>query len=294
MRTPYQSILCPVDFSEISREALAWSLELTRNLQGELTILHAVDTALMSVGNLVAMPDGMEELRRQSKQQMDSLTAGLDLSSSLVVVEEGVPADVIVKATEDREIDLLVMGTHGLSGLQRLLLGSVMEKVLHRVNVPLMSFCPRAPDAGHAPKNILLAVDFGPETASVMRHGVWLAEHFGAKLFGAHAVPVPYVVLNDRSMERLTPEQLERLKDTLTAERREELADLFPQSTAPVEVVATVGSAYQAISDAIERHGIDLVVMGRGGHGRRHLGWVGSTCHKLVRSAPCPVLIVPA
>jgi nucleotide-binding universal stress UspA family protein len=273
--------------------ALTWSLDLARDLGGQLTVLHAIDTALVSVGNLVAVPDGMEQMRRLSKQQMDSLTEGMDLSSADVVVAEGVPADVIVKATEDRASDLLVMGTHGLSGLQRLLLGSVMEKVLHRVKVPLMSFCPRAPDARHAPKNILLAVDFGPETASVMRHGIWLAEHFGAKLFGAHAVPVPYVVLNDRSMERLTPEQLERLKDTLTAERRDELVALFPESTTPVEIVSTVGSAYRAISDAIEAHAIDLVVMGRGGHGRRHLGWVGSTCHKLVRSASCPVLVAP-
>ncbi len=293
MKTPYQSILCPVDFSEISRMALAWSLELARDLEGELTVLHAIDTALLNVGNLVAVPDGMAEFRRQSEQQMSSMTEGLDLSAAKVVVEDGAPADVVVKATEDRETDLLVMGTHGFSGLQRLLLGSVMEKVLHRVKVPLLSFCPRTPEASHAPKNILLAVDFGPETASVMRHGVWLAEHFGAKLFGAHAVPVPYVVLNDRSMERLTPEQLERLKDTLTAERREELAGLFPASTTPVELISSVGSAYRAMLDAVEQHQIDLVVMGRGGHGRRNLGWVGSTCHKMVRSSPCPVLIVP-
>ena len=125
-------------------------------------------------------------------------------------------------------------------------------------------------------------MDFGPETQAVVRHGVWLAEHFGAKMYGAHAVPVPYVVLNDRSMERLTPEQLERLKDTLTTERREELAGLFPDTTTPVDVVSTVGSAYRAILDAIEKHDVDLVVMGRGGHGHTNIGWVGSTCQPMV------------
>lgn len=293
MTTPYKSILCPVDFSETSRVAVGWSRQLATDLEGELTVLHALDTALLNVGNLVAVPQGGAELRSQAERKMAEWVDELDLSASRVLIEEGVPADVIVKATEDHDVDLLVMGTHGLSGLQKLLLGSVMEKVLHRVQVPLLSFSPRLPEAPHAPKNILLAIDFGPETKSVVRHGVWLAEHFGAKLFGAHAVPVPYIVLNDRSMERLTPEQLERLKDTLTAERREELSELFPASSTPVEVVSTVGSAYRAMLEAVEQHDIDLIVMGRGGHGKRNLGWVGSTCHKMVRSVPCPVLIVP-
>lgn len=293
MTTPYKSVLCPVDFSDISRMAVSWSRQLASDLGAELTVLTAVDSALVNVGNLVAVPDDSAELMRQAERQMEAWTGELELTGVRAVVEEGVPADVIVKTTEEQDVDLLVMGTHGLSGLQKLLLGSVMEKVLHRVKVPLLSFSPRSPDDPHAPKNILLAVDFGPETQGVIRHGVWLAEHFGAKLFVAHAVPVPYIVLNDRSMERLTPEQLERLKDTLTAERREEIAELFPSSSSKVDIVASVGSAYRAILDAVEDHDVDLVVMGRGGHGRGNLGWVGSTCHKLVRSAPCPILMVP-
>jgi nucleotide-binding universal stress UspA family protein len=290
--TPYQRILCPIDFSDISRTALAWSLELARELESELTVLHAVDSALVNVGNLVAIPGGVDELRKQAQREIDALSEGLDLSSSKLLVEEGAPANVIVSVAEKSDYDLVVMGTHGLSGLQKLLLGSVMEKVLHRVKAPLLCFSARMANEERAPKKILLAVDFGPETAGVIRHGVWLAEHFGAKLLAAHAVSVPYVVLNDRSMERLTPDQLERLKDTLTAERREELVGLFPESTASLEIISTVGSAYRAMLDAVEQHDVDLVVMGRGGHGQRNLGWVGSTCHKMVRSAPCPVLIV--
>lgn len=293
MTTPYSNILCPVDFSDISKMATAWSHELASELDSKLTLLHAMDTTLLNVGNLVAIPNTAEELEREARRAMADWVTELDLSGASVRIAEGVPADVIVNQTEREQVDLLVMGTHGLSGIQKLLLGSVMEKVLHRVSVPLLSFSPRSPDAPHAPKNVLLAVDFGPETHAVVRHGVWLAEHFGAKLFAAHAVSVPYVVLNDRSMERLTPEQLERLQDSLTAERRDELAGLFVDTTTPVDVVSMMGSAYRAILEAIEQHDIDWVVMGRGGHGQRNLGWVGSTCHKLVRSAPCPILIVP-
>lgn len=292
MTTPYRKILCPIDFSNISRAALRWSLDFAKGLGSELTVLHVIDTELLNVGNLVAVPDAVAALREQARAQLAEWSSELDFSKAQVKVEEGPPADSIVAATESGA-DLLVMGTHGHTGLQKLLLGSVMEKVLHRVDVPLLAFSPESPDAEPTVKNILLAVDFGPETASVARHGVWLGEHFGAKLFGFHAVPVPYMVLNDRTLERLGPEDLERLKDTLTAERRKELAAVFPESSAPVEVLATVGSPYRSMLDAIQKHSIDLVVMGRGGHGSHNLGWVGSTCHKLVRAARCPVLIVP-
>ena len=164
MTTPHKSILCPVDFSDISRMAVSWSCQLAKELEGELTVLHALDTALLNVGNLVAAPDSAAELRSQAENEMAAWADELDLAGSRVVIEDGVPADVIVKATEEQDVDLLVMGTHGLSGLQKLLLGSVMEKVLHRVQVPLLSFSPRSRNAPYAPKNILLAVDFGPET----------------------------------------------------------------------------------------------------------------------------------
>ena len=57
--------------------------------------------------------------------------------------------------------------------------------------------------------------------------------------------------------------------------------------------LVSVACPNRAMLDAIEQHDIDLVVMGRGGHGQRNLGWVGSTCYKMVRSSPCPILIVP-
>lgn len=293
MTTPYRNILCPIDFSDVSRRALKWSLEVASDLGSELTVLHAIDTEMLNIGNLVGVPDAVSALRQQAQSQLSEWSSELDFSKATVKMEEGVPADLIVAAAEDGRTDLLVMGTQGHSGLQKLLLGSVMEKVLHRVNVPLLAFSPKSLDSELSMKNALLAVDFGPETASVVRHGVWLAEHFGARLFGIHAVPVPYVVLNDRTMERLSPEQLEQLRDRLTTERRDELAALFPESTTPVEIVAAVGSPYRAILDAIQHRSIDLLVLGRGGHGHHDFGWVGSTCHKMVRAASCPVLIVP-
>ena len=295
MTTPYEHILCPVDFSDISRAALRWSADFAREQGARLTALHTLDTTLANVGNLVAVPDGAPELRERAGVTFEEWRASMDLTGVEILVEEGPPAERILALAEERGVDLLVMGTHGLSGLQKLLLGSVTEKVLHRARVPVLAMAPKNESGGsfEAPSTILLAVDFGPESQAVVRHGVWLAEHFGAKLVVAHAVPIPYVVLNDRTMERLTAEQLESLKDTLTQDRREELRALLPASTGvATEVSATVGSPFEALTERIEEVKADLVITGAGGHSKGGLGWLGSTCHKLVRAASCPVLIV--
>jgi nucleotide-binding universal stress UspA family protein len=236
------------------------------------------------------------ELRQRAEEQIAAWKEELDLSRARVLLLDGAPADSIVETADDSKADLLVMGTHGLSGFQKLLLGSVTEKVLHRVQKPLLSISVQS-EAGEetvwAPKKILMAVDFGAESESVVRHGVWLAEHYGAELVAANVVPVPYVVLNDRTVERLSPEQLEHLKDSLTSERRRRLEELLPESSSVKTTIATVvGSPFDSLRDLRKEHAADLVVMGAGGHGPGSLGWLGSTCHKMVRSAACPVLVV--
>ncbi len=292
--TPYRHLLCPVDFSEMSRRALEWSLGLREEFSSELTILHVVDTELLAVGNLVAIPDAASELARRAREQFKAWSEELDVSKAQFTILEGAPAETILKATEDMDVGLLVMGTHGLTGFQRLLIGSVTEKVLHRVQVPLLTFSPRvSTQPGFVPKTILMAVDFGPESEHLVRHGVWLKEHFGAKLLVVYVVPVPYVVLNDRTLEQLTPSQVEKLQGSLGEEYREELQKLLPESAgADVEILTPVGAPFQTLAALVEARNVDLVVMGAGGHGESELRWLGSTCHKIVRSGPAPVLIV--
>jgi len=190
-----------------------------------------------------------------------------------------------------------VMGTHGLSGFQRLLLGSVTEKVLHRVRVPLLALSPwlrpSEPPGFRALRTIVMAVDFGPESANVVRHAVWMKEHYRAKLVALHVVSIPFVVVNEASFEPLSQLEVQRVTDSLIDERRKELRALLPESVADeTEIEIPVGSTLGELRALIDDRSADLVVMGAGGHRELGLGWLGSTCHKLVRSAPCPVLVV--
>jgi nucleotide-binding universal stress UspA family protein len=293
--TPYRKTLCPVDFSDSSRRALAWSSRFSKAVGARLAVLHVVDTSFLSIGNLVAVPDAFDELRQRAEEALVALKHEIDFSDVEVELAEGVPEDVVVSAANRGDVDLLVMGTHGLTGVQKFLLGSVTEKVLHRAKVPLLSISsdtePKSAPAD--PRTVLMAIDFGPESQAVVRHGTWLAEHYRAKLIVLHVVRVPYVVLSESSFEPLTRLEVDRLNDSLVAKRRDDLEALLPENPGGErEAIVRMGAPFECLRDAIAAHSIDMVVMGAGGHGETGFRWLGSTCHKLVRLAPCPVMIV--
>jgi nucleotide-binding universal stress UspA family protein len=293
----YRHLLCPVDFSDASRKALAWSSRFSNEIGARLTVLHVIETRLLSVGNLVAAPELFAELRRRAEEGFVSLKKDLGLKHASFESVEGVPEDVIVKAAEERSADLVVMGTHGLSGFERFFLGSVTEKVLHRIRVPLLTLSPSVEETRTSPSRgtgeVLMAVDLGSESQAVLRHGVELAKHFHAKPVALHAVARPYVVLNEASFEPLGLMEVERLTGALTETRRKDLEAMLPDwGGSPIEAIVTVGSAFESLRRIVAERPVELVVMGAGEHGEAGIRWLGSTCHKMVRWAPCPVLVV--
>ena len=80
--SPYSHLLCSIDFSDVSRRALEWSLKFSGEVGADLTVLHVVDTGLTSIGNLVAVPDALDELRQRAEEQMTSRTATPPTASS--------------------------------------------------------------------------------------------------------------------------------------------------------------------------------------------------------------------
>jgi nucleotide-binding universal stress UspA family protein len=127
----------------------------------------------------------------------------------------------------------------------------------------------------------------------VLQHGLALAEHYHAKAIALHAIGRPYVVLNEASFEPLGQMEVDRLIEALTATRRKDLLAMLPESEgSPVEAIVTVGSAFESLRRIVAERAVELVVMGAGEHGEAGIRWLGSTCHKMVRWAPCPVLVV--
>jgi nucleotide-binding universal stress UspA family protein len=136
-----QHILVPVDFSGYAEQALEYAIELARKLSARLTLFHVVSMMPMGVVDGTALPYSyIQELEAEVQQGMETYRqrvqdAGLE---GTVLVEHGVPFQNIVDTARDQHVDLIVMGTHGRTGLAHLFLGSVAEKVIRLAPCPVL------------------------------------------------------------------------------------------------------------------------------------------------------------
>lgn len=136
-------ILCPVDFSETSKHAFEFALALAARLGAELDVIHVfqLPAYTMPEGGFEFTLDIETELSNQLQQQLNELIKqpaepAVKLTTALY---EGIPYVEITRAAKERSADLIVIGTHGRTGLAHLLIGSVAERVVRTSEVPVLS-----------------------------------------------------------------------------------------------------------------------------------------------------------
>jgi nucleotide-binding universal stress UspA family protein len=145
----WKSICCPIDFSDASRAAMEVAVDLARRFGATLTLLHAypVPGYTFPDGSVVASPRMLQELADQAakhvadwKREAEELGAPTVHGETLV----GDPAGEIVSYARERGVDLLVLGTHGRTGLEHALMGSIAERVVRRARCPVLTVHPAA------------------------------------------------------------------------------------------------------------------------------------------------------
>ena len=157
--TGIRKILVPVDFSESSAAALDAALSVAERFGAEIEVLHVWEPPKFVRPDLMVWMEHegeaeslAEYTQGEAKKELDQLLASVDRGQTKVVArfEVGDAAPTIVKTAEDRGHDLVVVGTHGRTGLSRFFLGSVAEKVVRRSPCPVMTL--HAGDAGDPPR----------------------------------------------------------------------------------------------------------------------------------------------
>jgi nucleotide-binding universal stress UspA family protein len=143
-----QRILCPVDFSNESVDALACAGKLAAHFGAELLIVHAVEPLPYPVefGPLPALfTDAEPVLLKRSREQLEALRQKElgSLTNARTVVEVGIAEHAICEVAKREKADLIVLSTHGRSGLSHLLLGSVAERVLRFAHCPVLTIKPK-------------------------------------------------------------------------------------------------------------------------------------------------------
>jgi nucleotide-binding universal stress UspA family protein len=289
-------ILCAVDLSDFSRDALNHSLVWAKWYSAELTVFHVYSLAppLMVGGGVPAnlsvpspTPAEVEELVRlfcaPSLEASDQ--------SVEVVVRAGNAAREISREAEQLPADLLVLGTHGRSGFERLFLGSVTEKVLRSTRVPVLTIPPPVREP-RSPvyKTILCPLDFSDASIRALEYALSLAKQADARLILLHAIEN---VLGDIAAERVGHLTLSEYHRYLEQEAAAKLKAVIPEEarvwSTPIERVTT-GRAYREILQIIADEGVELIVMGVQGKGALDRLLFGSTTHRVIREARCPVL----
>lgn len=278
-------ILCPVDFSPQSGAALRVAGNLAHAFGAEVTALHArqIEVPLYFTMNQVsALKSQLRKSAKASREFLENFVAeylpeGVTYS---LAAPEGDPVAEILKAFQKTRSGLLVMSTHGRTGLTRLRMGSVAESVLRQVSVPVLTVGPhvRASLTRGSIRRVLCPVNYSPLAKTALEHAAAVAEMTGAELRVTH-------VLEDASQ---TPD---------AEKARQILCDWVP---APLrdrctlhEVVRQGQAAEQIIMEARDSRA-DLLVVGA--QRRSFLGslFFGSTTESVIRGSSAPVLSVIA
>jgi nucleotide-binding universal stress UspA family protein len=310
----FQRILVPLDGSRLAETILPDVRELAAEPQAEVILLRvALAHALPGVELTGAQVRVVEEAERYLADVEHRLAGrGIRVSS---VVRYGRAAEEILDHARTSGIDLIAMSTHGRSGIERVLLGSVAERVLREAPVPviLRRAAPPAPavagaeaqearppvrpqEAASFPQpigHILCPVDFSPTSYAAMAQAGTLAQRFSADLTVLHVVYDPLDVtclhIPHPPQEQLREELIREAERMLQAQMHRTLRFVPRAKTAVV-----LGMPFREIIRYAQEHQVDLIVMGTQGlSGLNHL-IMGSTAERVVRMAPCPVLSIRA
>jgi nucleotide-binding universal stress UspA family protein len=200
----------------------------------------------------------------------------------------------ILREAEAIGADLLVLGSHGLTGFKRLVLGSVAENVLRHSPTPVLIVPAHAsePSAAGVPfKRIVCAVDFDADSYRALRYAFDLAQESDAHLTLLHAVAMPAVHVG---AEDLTID-VESIRDTVMRTARARLDTLVPDDArayCSVRAEVAEGQAHQAVLGLATEVNADLIIMGVHSRAAFDVAVFGSTTQAVVRAAHCPVLTV--
>jgi nucleotide-binding universal stress UspA family protein len=292
-------VVCPVDFSPISKRALDHAAVIARWYEAELVVLHvvpfmptifgfpaAVDSAAVAAADADAV---LPELTRVVAQ------AETMVSATQAMVRSGSPAVEILRYAVEAKADLLVVGTHGRTGFERFMLGSVTEKVLRKAPCPVLTVPARC--EGHPERPVFARILCGAEFSEASDHAAGyalaLAQEANGRLTLLHVVDW----LPDKNLAKYPEFDPVAYREVVMREARRRLEALVPEEArnwCEPDLRISCGKPYREILRVAAEDQADLIVLGVHGLGPMDRLLFGSTTQHVVRQALCPVLTVTA
>jgi len=298
MRVQFQTILCATDLSDNANHAIYHGIALAREFQARLLLCHIIDLPTPAMyGEAYLAPE--EHLNRNleyAREHLAELMAGQGLAWEPIITV-GPTADEIGRVVRERKADITVTATRGRTGLKRLLLGSVTERLMHTLPCPLLVVraaepLAQLPREGRLQiRRILVGCDFSPDADLASVHALSMAQEFQAELHLVHVIEMPVYTDILKPVLEHRRESSAAVKDFL----REKLRRLVPEEArnwCRPQTALLEGQPYSQLLQYAADQSIDLIVLGVRGHGLIGTLIVGSTTDRVIRHAQCPVLSV--
>jgi nucleotide-binding universal stress UspA family protein len=297
MRMQFRSILCAIDFSDYSNRTIPYGVAIAREFGATLYLSHVIDlTALTIYGEFQIDPVGQQtRIRQEASEQLGKMLGPYHIHwEPLITV--GQPAAEIARLVDEKGIDLVVAATRGRSGLKRLILGSVTQRLMRTLSCPLLAV--QDPDQGLIDpgmtgirlKKILIGCDFSEDSVLALDYGLSLAQEFEAEVHLIHVMEPP--IYHDL----LTPSEQTQdmaLSDVLK-EKLERMVPSEARHWCSLQAEILRGKPYEELVAYANVQGMDMIVLGVRGYGLVRSFFMGSTTDRVVRNAPCSVLTVSA
>jgi nucleotide-binding universal stress UspA family protein len=280
-QTALKNILLATDFSPCSQAALMSALSVARRYNSKIYLAHVVRSELIGSDRRA-----LEDAWRDAQSHItDLFIAGhLQGINHEALVAQGDIWNELSRMIREHSIDLVVVGTRGRTGLGKLLLGSVAERIFRQAPCPVLTVGPRVnPDSiSHTgPERILYPTGFAAHSLYAVTYAISLAQEHDAQLYMLHVVKeLPPDAAGDKA--RVVQSISERLQKLVPADA---------QLTRPPQILVEFGSPAQCILELAENKSADLLVLGvHQPTGFDRLRW--AIAYELVSRSPCPVLTV--
>ncbi|HSF17191.1 MAG TPA: universal stress protein [Vicinamibacteria bacterium] len=294
----FERILCPTDFSRFSFRAADYAVALAKQSEGLVHFLHVFPAVLVHPDHFpyVAEPVYLEtEVRERALARLDAFAAlcRAEKVETRFSVLEGQPASAILDAAESDEADLICLGTHGREGFERLVLGSVAEKVLRKSRCPVLTISEpgvedRLQPAGF--ERIVCAIDFATLSLRAVEYALLLAQEAGGNLTLLNVVEW-FPEGGDWEFPMSVAEYREQMEENVK-KRLDEIVPDEARDWSEIDTEVRSGKPYREILETAREREASLIVMGVRGRNPLDIMLFGSTANQVVRHAPCPVLTI--
>lgn len=293
MASTPKKILVATDFSSTAEGAEKFGHRLAQKLGAELHLLHVrviLEDPLMAEEKRLEVEKLMASTDAATQKNLDHelpIEPGVEVQTHLVRAISA--AEAIVETAGDLGCDLIVMGTHGRRGFKHLLLGSVAERVVRSIDIPVLTVRPGVDLSEDWPIHVLVTHDFSDRSAAAVRVADAWASALDAELTVLHVVePVVYPELY--AINVMPDDVMTKLRDRATEALDQSVREIL--GARPRNTSVLIGPTADTIIGEAEAPSIDLVVMGTRGLSGFEQFVLGSVAESVLRRCPEPLLTV--